>query len=239
MLLNSTRAMYIGLFLVLLFTGLFMQNRQAAVRFYFVFFAIALSVVTFLYLLGDSISHRFDVKGKSERIVKILNLPPAQMGMYAQNTELLSEVSRLSMWKSIYEAMKLDPVTPRGYGRGLYSKTIKEEFSNEPHLIPPDGVLFQFPHNSFLGILYQLGIVGFIILLMLFFMVSKTILIGYRNSFMRVDKLFLAAIFLAIIGFWGNMLFSSFFVDSEARMLYFLIGLALGIATRNRHVHSP
>lgn len=236
MALNSARAMYVGMFLVLIFSGLFIRDKRTTLRFYSAFFTVVLSATIFVYMFGDSISHRFDLKGKSEEIVRIVNLPPAKMGVYAQDVELLSEVSRLAMWKSIYEAIKQDPITPRGFGRGLYSKSITEEFSDTPDLIPPKEALFQFPHNCFLGMLYQLGLFGFVTLLLLLFIVSKKIFEGYKNTMIESYKLFLAAVFLAIIGFWGNMLFASFFVDSEARMLYFLMGLALGIATRYREI---
>lgn len=236
MVINGTRAMYVSIFFVLLFSGLFIQNRQALMRFYLGLFASIFGILLFVYQYGSTISNRFDLKGKSEKIMQIISLSPAEMGIYAQNGELESEVARLSMWKSIYEAMKQDPITPRGFGRTLYSRTITKEFSDNPTLIPSKGALFQFPHNCFLGILYQLGIFGFATLFLLFFIISKKIVEGYKNTTTLSYKLFLSATFLAIIGFWGNMMFGSFFVDSEARMLYFLMGLALGITGRYRGI---
>ncbi|MGP1449495.1 MAG: O-antigen ligase family protein [Wolinella sp.] len=217
---------------------------------------VVLVVTSFLYFCGENLGQRYDLKLHINEISQALKLPPSRI--YEVKEQGFDEAisSRLAMWKSIYLALKKDPLTPRGLGRELYARSIVYEWSGmyfdssidakrwleenqKVSHIAQNGrlenipyALYIFPHNSYLGMAYQLGIFGLLTMIAWFLLMSKYAL-GLVHGSDRVFSILGAGYFLGIIGFSVAIFFADFFVDGEARLFYILSGVIFAMRYRS------
>ncbi len=228
---NNTRATYIAVFLMLAFICyLIVKNKKI------LFICIGLlSICTIIYYhYSDTFSNKYNLKNTLNHYEKFLTLSPSEYIILEQDYDIDHSISsRLAMWKSVILFRLKDPITPQGYGRFLYGKSIKQNFSNEPQNIP--FTVYSQTHNDFIGIFYSLGFIGLIIFIYFLFIPLSVSYKIYQNSANEQFKILSLTILLGTIGFIGSMLFGSFFGDSESKFFYCLLGILLGINYKETH----
>jgi len=218
---NQTRATFVSTILIFIIT-------------FFVFFKskkIKMMILLFIFLAGSlfyqyssKLSPRYDVKHIVLNLKKVINTPPSKF----QNLGIeYSTYTRLAMWKSVILYRLQDPFTPQEYGRFLYGKSIKSNFKNQPENLPLH--IYAQTHNSFIGMLYSLGLVGLITFIYFLYYQLKISYILSKVKTNSLYQIFGIFTFLGTIGFMGSMMFGSFFGDSEAKFFYPLYGIILGI----------
>lgn len=185
------------------------------------------AVLVGLYYQGERLGQRYDLRLQSEKVARLWHLPPASMGALESEGMDHSIASRLAMWRSIVLSLQREPWIPRGYGRELYKETITQEWGGSENL---PYALYRSPHNAFLSMAHQLGIVG------LAWMVAWLGYLGVqalRLSHSATPYRWFGAFgFLGLIGFSVSIGFGDFFADSEARLFYIISGAGLALRIR-------
>ena len=175
------------------------------------------------YSFSDKLPPRYNLKHTLQHFHLIFELPPKEFNKIPIDPTIYE---RLSMWKSAILYRLKEPFIPQEYGRFLFKKSILEKFENQPQNLPTK--LYPQVHNEFIGILYGLGVIGFIVFCYIFYYKLKIAYKLYYTSKDIYTKTFSIFVFLGTIGFIGSLMFGSFFGDSEADFFYFLYGLLLG-----------
>ncbi len=217
---NQTRATFVATILISISTFSLFHNKKIKI-------SALLSILILCGMFYKYSSHlppRYDIKHIVLNFKKVIYTPPSKF----QNLGIeYSTYTRLAMWKSVILYRLKDPWMPQEYGRFLYGKSIKLNFKNQPENLPLH--IYPQTHNSFIGMLYSLGIVGLFIFIYFLYYQLK---ISYRLSKINSNSLYYTFgifTFLGTIGFIGSMMFGSFFGDSEAKFFYILYGMVLGM----------
>lgn len=231
---NNTRATYVAVLLIICaFLFIFLKNRKILIML-FSFFCV---LVSLFYHYSDNFSNRYNLKNTIKYYEIFLTLSPSKYIELEQNYNIDHSISsRLAMWQSVILYRLQDPITPQGYGRFLYGKSIKQNFDNTPENLPFK--IYSQTHNDFIGIFYSLGFIGLLIFLYFLFIPLKISYKLYKSTSNQTYKILSLTIFLGTIGFIGSMLFGSFFGDSEAKFFYCLYGILIGIQYRDSHENN-
>lgn len=227
---NNTRATLLGA--IIMGASLLWLFKERSKRYLALGAGVVLVLVSLslLYHHGERLGHRYNLAAQSEEIHHLFELSPAQMKDLEKEGIDHAIASRLAMWKSIVLALGDDPLTPRGYGRDLYKRTIAKEWSHTTQNIPY--ITYLSPHNAFLSMAYQLGILGLFWMVAWFgFLWRRSLLLAHSSSSYRwVGGFF----FLGSVGLAVSIFFGDFFADSEARLFYILSGVMLALDFRSR-----
>ena len=125
--------------------------------------------------------------------------------------------ARLKLWPEVLEHIKERPVTGYGFGRGLLRQPLRAELKH-PHL--------WHAHNLFLEAALQLGIPGFVFLVILF---AATLREGWRLA--RARDALAAACGIALLGVVAGMLIrnmtDTLLVRHNALVYWAVLGLLL------------
>ncbi|MFW5613212.1 MAG: O-antigen ligase family protein [Campylobacter hyointestinalis] len=218
---THVRASYLAsLILIVIFVFMFIKSKF--IKFGFVF--LLLSIFVGLYDKTSSLNNRYNVAKAVDYINLLQNSPQGMGEEYKQKNLDFSISSRLSMWKAALLYKSDSIFTPSGYGRFLYGKTIRlADKENQPFAI------FAQVHNEFMGIFFSLGFFGLIIFLFIWYFYFKFGLNLMKNSTENLYKFFGFFGFLGGISFVINLVFGSFFGDSEAAFFYVLFGMICAI----------
>ncbi len=217
---NQTRATFVATILISISTFFLFHNKKIKI-------SVLLSILILCGMFYKYSSHlppRYDIKHIVLNFKKVIYTPPSKF----QNLGIgYSTYTRLAMWKSVILYRLKDPWIPQEYGRFLYGKSIRSNFKNQPENLPLH--IYSQTHNSFIGMLYSLGIVGLFIFIYFLYYQLK---ISYRLSKINSNSLYYTFgifTFLGTMGFIGSMMFGSFFGNSEAKFFYILYGMILGM----------
>jgi O-antigen ligase len=125
---------------------------------------------------------------------------------------------RLSAWKEAWRRFAEYPLAGEGFGIPFVFEMLT--FDNDPR-----------PHNTFLTVLYKMGLIGFLpLLLLLVYFFWRTVGAAYRNlENPHVPWLWIAVLALVAFCFYGsaNLLLESPFLAS---LFWVLLGLGLRMA---------
>ncbi|WP_169776885.1 O-antigen ligase family protein [Campylobacter mucosalis] len=218
---TQTRATYIGAFLMLIAFVVFIVK---SIKLKFAITTIMAVVIGVFSVYSSNLSNRYNLSHIDD-YYKMLNDSPMQMHKYDQMGFNHSIVSRLSMWKSAILYRLEEPFVPTGYGRFLYYKTIVKltDKEKQPYCKYPQ------VHNEFVGILFSLGIFGFLLFILMWIYFLKYSYALIKTNIQDINTFGIFA-FLGTFGFIGNLFFGSFFADSEGRFFYIIFGIICAIA---------
>ena len=222
---NNTRATFLALILILiLFLIIFLKSN------YLKIFLLLSTTISLLFFINYSqnFSARYNAHSVATNLDLITKYSPKQDKNLVKKYDWdASVVVRLSMWKSVIIYRVQEPFLPKGYGRFVYGESIKNTFKDSPQNLPFK--IFPQVHNDFIGILYSLGIVGFLAFIYFLYYQLKISYRIFKKSKNESYKILSIFIFFGSIGFITSIIFGSFFGDSEAKFFYPLYGLILGI----------
>jgi len=222
---NNTRATFVAIPIMLIMLLLFfIKNKYIKISFLFL---ITIFIILFINY-SKNFTNRYNAHSMITNISLITKYTPREY------TKLVSKhgwdnsaVTRLSMWKSVIIYRLNEPYLPRGYGRFVYGKGIKNDFKNSPQNLPYN--VFPQTHNEFIGMLYSLGIMGLLALIYFLYYQLKISYKIFEKATNESHKIWGVFVFLGTIGFIISMMFGSFFGDSEVKFFYPLYGIILGI----------
>ncbi|MDL0087801.1 O-antigen ligase family protein [Campylobacter gastrosuis] len=222
---TQTRAAYIGALLMLIAFVIFIVK---SIKLKFAITAIMVVVIGVFSVYSSNLSSRYNLSHIDD-YYKMLSDSPMQMQKYEQMGFNHSITSRLSMWKSAILYRLEEPFMPTGYGRFLYHKTIVKLVDKEKQPFCE----YSQAHNEFVGILFSLGIFGFLLFLLIwvYFLKYSYALIKTNTKEINTFGIFT---FLGAFGFIGSLCFGSFFADSEARFFYIIFGMVCAIFCNNK-----
>lgn len=124
--------------------------------------------------------------------------------------------------KYFLEYLKAHPFTGVGYGRKNIKK-IEERFQSVEKFDIADA------HNVFINMAIFLGIQGLISFLYIVFVQFKTVWKANRISSNDIEKYFLKATLLYMIGFYVRVQFSDMYRHGSAFNFWIIIGMAFGL----------
>ncbi|MDO7253207.1 O-antigen ligase family protein [Helicobacter cappadocius] len=213
------------------------------------------------YFSSTYFGERFNFKKIFSHIGTVWSYAPAQMGRFDKNCfkedsdyncsklsgDKLDErfsfesnsLNRLSLWKSAYVAIMKNPLIPNGF----YSRFFNKNLSN---IIKPDSMDYFYPrdkytnagyythmHNMILSFLFELGIVGFLLIIAIFFAIFRSFILFLHRTNNLYEKLLVSSGILFLVGFWISMFFDSIISFSNTNYTFFaLLGIFLGISHR-------
>lgn len=137
----------------------------------------------------------------------------------------LSHELRVRIWPEVLEQIEKKPVTGYGFGRGLFRRSLTDEFDNS---------LIWHAHNYFLDLTLQTGVPGLALFLLLIAAIARE---GWRS--MRVENDAVAAGAMALLGVVAGMavrnLTDTLLVRQNALFFWAAVGLLTGwIEVRRR-----
>jgi O-antigen ligase len=114
-------------------------------------------------------------------------------------------------------------------GVGLKNFRLACETANFEHQGPTETWCFTHPHNPYMELLSEAGIVGLLAFLVLFGLVARDLASGWRRD--RTDyPLVIAASSTLVLFLWPIMVSPSIFSNWNGMLLWLSIGLALSLA---------
>ena len=183
-------------------------------------FLIAVFILTATLVYAERKMFRADHAYKIPSFREYIKMTPEQIaGPSAKAVE-----KRLAMWKTAIEKISENPFHAHGYSRFLFAKVVRNE-KNE-HFIYPQ------VHNTFIGIVFELGVQGLIIFL---WMIGAFIWVCFKNwkkSSDNLSRYLSAALLTMMCGYWVNNFFGSF--DGDDSKLLFMLLLGMGMAVMNK-----
>jgi O-antigen ligase len=136
----------------------------------------------------------------------------------SRNLYTLSD--RTEIWVPAIYAIREKPVTGWGYGERIFH--MEEPYANTPYREPP----VKGPHNSFIGVLFHQGMIGFIPYTL---MIIGSIIYFWQYSFRTTGLKSYMLISCASI-LIANYLFQAML--SSPKLIYLVIVLGLGMAAK-------
>ena len=126
--------------------------------------------------------------------------------------------SRIALWKFTAREISNHPFTGIGFGRHSFS-TKYEQFR---------GTDLWHALNTFLNLAIQLGIQGILAFIFILYRLTKTYVVGLKESKGEAYYFFLASL-MCISGFFIRNMTDDHYVDDNAQMFWVLTGLALAV----------
>ncbi|PAF42809.1 O-antigen ligase family protein [Helicobacter sp. 11S02596-1] len=214
-----------------------------------------------LVVKSADFSERFNFKKIIEHIGIVWSYAPAEMGRFDRNCFIdyvyscspfsgeklderfsfeMSALNRLSLWKSAWLAIKENPFRPNGFFNASFDVNLKNIFPidslQHPYMQNRSRTLLYYTsaHNMVLSFIFELGIEGFIFILMNF--ISMLLIIRHKIFEVQtevVPKVFLVGFFIFLIGVVWNIFFDATFAWSNINYFFFILcGVALGVSCR-------
>jgi len=215
LLLSQTRAAWGGFIIGSLLFFFFLYSRYYSLdvkKRRIILALILIAALTFLFLISNYDKYNLDRVYAFKRFFSIFDIGGV--------------ASRLSVWEIASNAWKESPVLGNGsesFGF-FYEKYFKAEY------LPYTGeIYFDYPHNKYLGILSDVGIVGLFSYLSIFFTAFYLILKN-NNPFSPKSKDSIMGYFL--ISFFVAFLIQNIFAF-DTITIYFIVFLILGFVNNN------
>ena len=212
---NSRTAIIGFVFSSLLFSFHYSRITSSKLSFYLVTAFIVLSILLLAFLPNKRIQNRL-IKGVTD-IKLIANY------FINDNSVAYKKVSRLRLWKEAYERFSENPVLGFGY---------KKYYSNKYHGVKKS---YSHPHNIFLELFAETGIMGFIFFFLFFLFVFRKSLKLYKKMDDHPKSLFFFFPLCLILFFSFSLLHTK--LSTEYFKWYFA-GMITGfcINTRNNQL---
>ncbi|MHB8481834.1 MAG: O-antigen ligase family protein [Nitrospiria bacterium] len=123
---------------------------------------------------------------------------------------------RLKVWKFGFDEILRHPIIGHGYGKGIFSITFKNTdiVKVTSHL-----------HNTFLETVFEVGIPGLILLLVIFWNIFKQSFINLNSSNDSLLTLYGCFMIIMVIGFIFKSVFDHMFVGNISEIFWVLSGL--------------
>lgn len=225
---NNTRATFVGVIFILLSLFIyFYKNRAIKIIVIFMLFSI---VVSFIYY-SKNLNTRYNAYNIISSSSYFISYNPYSYKELAKKYNLgHSSLARLSMWKSVFLYRIEDPITPQGFGRFLFGKSIEKVWKDKKENLPY--IIFPQAHNDFITILFSLGIFGLILFILFLSYNLKIAYYIFKNS--EKYRPFAVFVFLGTVGYIASMMFGSFFGDSEQLYFYLLYGMLLAFYLKTK-----
>lgn len=258
---NGTRALILAIVAMLLLS-LVLFRKKIGKKITLLISAAIFFVLVGVYSLSSHFSERFDFERMFNHIKIVWSYAPAQMGRFDEKCfkqgvggyscskfsgNKLDErfsfesnaLNRLSLWKSAYIAIMKNPFIPNGF----YSRFFNENLTN---VIKIDSMDYFYPrkkdsnigyfshmHNMVLSFIFELGIIGFLLVVVIFFAISRIFVLFLNRTNNVYERLFMFSMILFLSGFWVSMFFDSMISFSKINYPFFVIlGIFLGIPYR-------
>lgn len=257
---NGTRALIFSIVAMLL-TSLVLFRNKIGKKITLLISVAILFVLVGAYCLSSHFSERFDFEKIFNHIKIVWSYAPAQMGRFDKKCfkqgagyscskfsgNKLDErfsfesnsLNRLSLWKSAYIAIMKNPLIPNGF----YSRFFNENLTN---VIKIDSINYFYPrkkdsnigyythiHNMILSFIFELGIIGFLLVVVIFFAILRSFVLFLNRTNNVYERLFMFCMILFLSGFWVSMFFDSMISFSKINYSFFVIlGIFLGIPYR-------
>lgn len=258
---NGTRALILAIVAMLLLS-LVLFRKKIGKKITLLISAAIFFVLVGVYSLSSDFSERFNFERMFNHIKIVWSYAPAQMGRFDEKCfkqgvggyscskfsgNKLDErfsfesnaLNRLSLWKSAYIAIMKNPFIPNGF----YSRFFNENLTN---VIKIDSMDYFYPrkkdsnigyfshmHNMVLSFIFELGIIGFLLVVVIFFAISRIFVLFLNRTNNVYERLFMFSMILFLSGFWVSMFFDSMISFSKINYSFFVIlGIFLGIPYR-------
>ncbi|PAF47622.1 hypothetical protein BKH41_06915 [Helicobacter sp. 12S02232-10] len=256
---NGTRALILSV-ATMIFVALFflhIKYKKIIIPIVFVFLTgIGIGVI----FLSSHFSDRFNFKKMLEHISVVWHYAPSEMGRFDKRCFInylykCSEYSgdkldqrfsfesnalgRLSLWKSALLAIAENPFRPNGFYSRFFDKNIlnvfKSSSNNHPYALNHSGKIsfYDHIHNMPLSFIFELGIVGF-----LFIIINFCCMIRHFTSYLRqtndfYETFFISFFIIFLSGFIISMFFDSMLSFFNFNSSFFILcGIFLGISCR-------
>jgi O-antigen ligase len=126
-----------------------------------------------------------------------------------------------------FKAWQDQPLT----GVGLKNFRLTCETPNFKQQGPVESWCFTHPHNPYLEVLSETGMIGFLLFLLLLGLLFRDLVSGWRRQRLRPDfPLVVGASASLVLFFWPVMVSQSIFSNWNGMLLWLMIGLALATA---------
>ncbi len=142
------------------------------------------------------------------------------------NPELPSRLTRFTLLKTAWQMIKANPIV--GMGAGGWLRNFDRYFTGGYYKVKCH------PHNDYLNILVEAGILGLIVYLSMFIFFFKRILRAIKTAGVLYRGIAFGA-FIAVVGIMVAGLFECYFVDDEVEALLFFI-MSMGVIASVRSI---
>ncbi len=160
---------------------------------------------------------RVDESVRTEGLKNILRLSPKEVeGLFGPQSSL---GHRMGSLKYNLDIVLKNPLKPHGFGRDMDRKRDTENAFIQR---------YTDPHNSFLGLAYQLGVQGLLAFCYLVFALLRRL--WPKQGVEGWPRTFALATWVMVAGFMVNIFFGSFWGDDQALMFWLLGGLGMNAA---------
>jgi O-antigen ligase len=146
---------------------------------------------------------------------------------------------RINAWTAAIYGIEQKPVLGWGYGKKIFHKD--EPFENTPLKTSPhnktEGTQYDDPHNVFLNILFQQGIIGFIPYVILLMLSIKT----FWKEVLKKEGIAGYILLACVSVLAGNYIFHAMFSLIKLRYLAVVLGLgmaAMGMGSSRQDMKS-
>lgn len=255
---NGTRALILSVFVMLLVSLVLFRHRLKKSILQMTFVGI-LFVGMGGYFGSSYLGERLDFPKMADHIGIVWSYAPAQMGRFDKNCfkqgvdyscskfsgNKLDErfsfesnsLSRLSLWKSAYIAIMKNPFIPNGFYSRFFNKNLTNVIKIDsmdyfyPRKKDSDIGYYSHMHNMVLSFIFELGIIGFLLIAAIFFGILRNFVLFLNRTNNLYERLFISSIILFLMGFWVSMFFDSMISFSKTNYSFFVIlGIFLGIS---------
>lgn len=261
---NGTRALILCVFVMLLTSLVLFRHRFKNSILWLVFIVIVFVGVGG-YFGSSYLGERLNFRKMADYIGIVWSYAPAQMGRFDKKCfkqgvdYVCSEFSgnrlderfsfesnsliRLSLWKSAYIAIMKNPLIPNGF----YSRFFNKNLAN---VIKLDSINYFYPrnkdadmgyyshmHNMILSFIFELGIIGFLLIAGIFFGILRNFILFLNSPHSLYERIFISCAILFLMGFCVSMFFDSMLSFSKINYAFFvLLGIFLGISHRKEGI---
>lgn len=260
----NTRFLHICLCVIMLLPAILLPYRYKS-RILAGVSAVALLCGVGFYYVSAHLSPRYNLAAMLDNFAQVWSLPPAAMGRFDNNCDSVqhcmpesfprdpsliwehSSLNRLAMSKATWLGILDNPLRPNGFGLGLFAKNIVRIFGSGeqiPYYIHrhDDGSVLPFywtNHNGILYLWFELGIVGFglIVWLHLWLLLQARKLYECA-SLSTISRAFALGLSLSILGLIVANCFDALPNRAGTLVLFLLFGLLIALIAKYGHKES-